>query len=70
MKQNYAEAMAWYKKSAEQGGSIEQFKVGEFYERGLGVQKDRGEAIAWYKKAADQGYEDAKKALERLEREP
>ena len=64
-----SEAIKWYKKSAEQGYSIAQYNLGICYEYGKGVSKDVSEAIKWYKKAADQGDEDAKKALQRLEKQ-
>jgi TPR repeat protein len=42
--------------------------LGEFYERGKGVEKDLEQAIYWYTLSAEQGYEKAKKALKRLAR--
>ncbi len=33
-------SMYWYKKSAKQGDSNAQYKLGCFYEDGLGVNKD------------------------------
>ena len=64
-----SEAVKWFKKSAEQGNAAAQYNLGICYEYGDGVSKDVSEAIKWYKKSADQGYENAKKALERLEKQ-
>ena len=33
-----------------------QFRLGDFYERGIGVTRDYAGAAAWYRKAAMQGY--------------
>ncbi len=65
---DYSEAVKWYKKAAEQNYRYAQYLLACCYEKGEGVSKDVSEAIKWYKKAADQGDEDAKKALERLEK--
>jgi TonB family protein len=53
-KQDYANAMIWYLKSAAQGNARAQENVGWFYEHGRGVKQDYAEAMAWYRKAATQ----------------
>ena len=53
--QDYARAVAWYKKAAEQGDASAQFGLGFMYFNGWGVPQDYARAIAWYKKAAEQG---------------
>jgi len=53
-KQDYANAMIWYVKSADQGNAQAQENVGWFYEHGRGVKQDYAEAMAWYRKAASQ----------------
>jgi len=53
--QDYAEAVKWYRKAAEQGNVMGQVHLGWMYEMGLGVEKDCAEAIKWYRKAAEQG---------------
>ena len=68
VKQDYQQAMYWYRKAADQGYADAQFKLGWFYESGLGVGKDYGQARVWYQKAADQGDEDAQAALYRVAR--
>ena len=66
VKQDYSEALRWYRKAAEQENSYAQFMLGLMYENGLGVTKNLQEARKWYRKAADQGYTDAQEALKRL----
>ena len=46
---------------------IAQYSLGYCYENGWGIVKDMEKALEYYHKAADHGYEDAIKALERLE---
>ncbi|MGZ8942198.1 MAG: tetratricopeptide repeat protein, partial [Methylobacter sp.] len=60
------EAVAWYRKAAEQGDAAAQYNLGWMYDHGQGVAKDEREAVAWYRKAAEQGDEDAKTRLNRL----
>ena len=52
---NYAEAVKWYTKAAEQGHSDAQYKLGWRYQLGQGVEKNQIEAFKWWKKAAEQG---------------
>ena len=39
-----AEALKWFRKSAEQGNAFAQFKLGVMYGKGNGVQQDYAEA--------------------------
>ena len=64
---DYAEALQWFRKSAEQGVPQAQFNLGVFYENGYGLDKDMKIARQWYKTAADQGLEEARKKLVELE---
>jgi hypothetical protein len=50
--QDMAQALAWYRKAADQGDA---FALGEVYENGQGVARDYVQALAWYRKAADLG---------------
>ncbi len=50
-----AEAVKWYRKSAEQGDEKAQFNLGSMYQYGRGVEKSDGEAVKWYRKSAEQG---------------
>ena len=59
VKEDYAEAVKWYRKAAEQGQAEAQFTLGLFYYCGNGVKQDYTEAVKWYRKAAEQGDADA-----------
>lgn len=64
---DYKEAFVWYKKAADTGGSKQSnYRVGNFYEQGLGVDKNMELAIEYYQKGAVLGVERAKDALKRL----
>ncbi len=52
---NYAEAVKWFRKAAEQGDADAQFNLAVCYENGEGVRQDFAEAVKWYCKAAEQG---------------
>jgi hypothetical protein len=58
-RKDYAEAMRWYRKAAEQGNADAQFTIGLLYENGWGVAQDYAEAMRWFRKVADQGNADA-----------
>jgi TPR repeat protein len=53
--QDYAHAVAWYRKAADQGDALAQTCLGDLYRDGKGVRQDYAQAAAWYRKAADQG---------------
>jgi TPR repeat protein len=52
---DYAEAVRWYRKAAEQGNANGQSNLGVMYMKGYGVEQDYTEAVRWYRKAAEQG---------------
>ena len=54
--QNYAEALKWYRLSAEQGYADAQYILGFMYGEGEGTARDYTEAIRWYRLGASQGY--------------
>ena len=54
IKVDYAQAVYWFKKSAEQNYADAQVMIGYCYGNGKGVQEDDKQAVYWYKKAADQ----------------
>ena len=64
---DYAEAVQWYRKSADMDNSSAQYRLGRLYERGQGVEQNKEEAIKWYKKASKQGHVDARQALKRIQ---
>ncbi len=53
---NYATAVEWYTKAAEQGLADAQNNLGVCYEDGFGVAQDDKKAAGWYTKAAKQGH--------------
>jgi len=61
--QDYAKALAWYKKAAEQGSTGAQNNIGVMYERGEGVAQDYVEAYNWFKRAAEMGNVEAQHNL-------
>ena len=52
---DYAEALKWYRKAAEQGHAKAQVNLGVMYRGGIGVTQDNAEAVKWYRKSAEQG---------------
>ena len=58
-RQDYAEAVKWYRKAAEQGLAEAQINLGYCYENGQGVPQDCTEAVKWYRKAAEHGLAEA-----------
>src|SRR6516164_5783214 len=61
--QDYAEAMKWYRKAADQGDAASEEAIGSLYEWGRGVGQDYAEAMKWYRKAADQGNAASEEAI-------
>ena len=55
VRQDYAEAIKWFKLAADQGNPGAQSNLGFLYENGFGVRQDYAEAFKWYKLSADQG---------------
>ncbi len=60
---NYAEAVKWYRKAAEQGNVGGQYNLGVMYSEGRGVERNDAEALKWYRKAAAQGNQSAQNEL-------
>jgi TPR repeat protein len=55
VKQDYAQAMIWYRKAADQGDEVAQRNIGDLYANGHGVPTDEAQARIWYRKAAAGG---------------
>ncbi len=55
VRQDYAEAVKWWRKAAEQGDAKAQYTLGLRYERVLRVPLDYAEAQKLFRSAADQG---------------
>jgi TPR repeat protein len=53
--QDYAEAVMWFRRAAEQGNADAQYNLGVSYANGHGVLEDDIEAVEWYRRAAEQG---------------
>ena len=54
-----AETIESIRHLAEQGDADAQYKMGQMYEKGIGVSKNESEAQDWYIKAAEQGHSEA-----------
>ncbi len=65
--QDYASAVKWYKRAAEQGHASAQFNLGEMYFKGQGDTKDYTRAYMWWEIAASQGDENAVKNSEKTQ---
>ena len=52
---DFAQAVYWYKKAADQDWATAQYDLGQMYFRGEGVTQDYNQAFQWFKKAAEQG---------------
>jgi hypothetical protein len=61
--QDYAQAVLWYRKAAEQNLAIAQYRLGVLYANGVGVPLDKAQSAAWFQKAAEQGYVYAQEML-------
>jgi TPR repeat protein len=57
------EAYKWYRKAAEQGHVLSQYKMGYLLSSGWGIKQDKKEAFSWYIKAAKQGYSPAQNQI-------
>lgn len=52
---NYAKALGWYQKAAENGNAEAQACFAKMYFLGIGVSPDFDKAMTWYQKSANQG---------------
>ncbi|MBQ6208789.1 MAG: SEL1-like repeat protein [Prevotella sp.] len=50
---NYSEALKWFKQAAENGNIEAQYKIGDMYAEGKGVEKNETIAMRWYKQAEE-----------------
>jgi TPR repeat protein len=60
---DYAKALQWYQKAADQGYAEAQYLLGGLYISGYGVPQDYAKALQWHQKAADQGFTNAQFGL-------
>ncbi len=54
-RQNFAEALYWYRRAAEAGNARAMFNVGAMYDNGRGTAVNRAEAVRWYAMSAARG---------------
>jgi TPR repeat protein len=64
--QNDKQAFSYFKQAAELDYGLAQHKVGQAYEKGLGVKQDIAQAIVWYQVAAKDNDVAAIAAIKRL----
>src|SRR5438876_701871 len=62
---DYAEAVKWYRRAAEQNHAAAQYSLGVCYKNGSGVAENAVEAVKWYRKAAEQNLAQAQFSLGR-----
>ena len=65
---DYAQAVSWFRKAAEQGDARAQYMLATMHENDVGVPQEninlrRAQAVFWYGKAAEQGIADAQFSL-------
>jgi TPR repeat protein len=61
---DFVQAAGWYRKAADQGYALAQYKLGLLYQqKESGIMKDDVQAATWLRKAADQGNAPAQAAL-------
>jgi uncharacterized protein len=53
--QDYAQALEWYLKAADQNHRLAQFNLGQMYAYGQGMPKSDSMALMWIRRAADGG---------------
>lgn len=58
-KQQYADAVKWFRLAADQGEVYAQYNLALCYEQGKGVPVNYDAAVKWYRKAAQQEHADA-----------
>lgn len=63
MSRNYAKAVRWYRRAAEQGIAEAQLNLAVMYARGRGVPKDTTEFLRWLIRAAEGGNASAQSIL-------
>ena len=63
VKQDYPQAVRWFRPAAEQGNAEAQEQLGFMYDAGRGVAKDRVEGLKWLRLAAERGNAEAQREL-------
>ena len=57
------QAVAWFRKAADQGDASAQFTLGRMFATGTGVERDPAQMVQWFRKAAEKGHADAQFSL-------
>ena len=65
--QDYAQAVAWYRKAADQGFADAQYNLGLMYGNGQGVPEDYVEGYKWLNLAAFRAFSEKKRYAETLD---
>ena len=60
---DYAQALTWTQKAADQDIPGAAYNLGRIYDRGLGGRRNDERAASWYRKAAAKGYSSAEVSL-------
>ena len=68
VEQSYRQAKELYDLAASQGDAVAQSNLGILYVTGDGVEQSYETGREWMMKAAEQGYENAIKALQKLDK--
>ena len=68
VRQDYAQAVQWYRKAAEQGLAEAQYNLGVMYAKGEGVRQNYKIAKGWFGKACDNGLQRGCDAYRELNR--
>jgi TPR repeat protein len=61
--QDFAQALEWHRKAADQGETESQYVLGTMYYSGKGLTQDYREALRWLQKAGSHGHIDAQYML-------
>ncbi len=64
--QNLEKSLYWYRQAAALCDPVAQLNLGDFYDRGLAVQRDAEQAYLWFGRAAAQGYRWPQEQMTRL----
>jgi TPR repeat protein len=69
VRQDYAEALKWFRRAADQGLSNAQFQLGLLYYAGRGASQDFVRAYVWFNLATAHGYKMAEPFRDKIERQ-
>ena len=67
VRQDYTQAVQWYRKAAEQGDAKAQYNLGVMYDNGQGVRQNYKIAKEWFGKACDNGLQQSCDAYRTLD---